>query len=64
MYTKMGAPMAEVMTPRGISEFSMMTEGVWWPHAYSALVLVMVIVGYITYLLMQRIDISTGARRR
>ena len=50
----------------GMSEFTNMAErcGVWWPHAYSLLMLVMVIVGYITYLLMQRIDITTGERRR
>ena len=50
----------------GMSEFTDMATraGIWWPHAYSALVLVMVIVGYVTYLLMQRIDINTGERRR
>ena len=50
----------------GMSEFTNMAErcGVWWPHAYSLLMLIMVIVGYVTYLLMQRIDITTGERRR
>ena len=48
----------------GMSEFGDMTRGVWAPHAYSALVLLMVIVGYVTYLLMQRVGADFGGRRR
>ena len=48
----------------GMSEFSMMTEGLWWPHAYSALVLVMVVVGYITYLLVKQVGTNDIGRRR
>ena len=57
-------PLTVITGLGGMSEFSMMTEGIWWPHAYSALVLVMVIVGYITYLLMQRVGTASGGRRR
>jgi magnesium transporter len=42
----------------------MMTEGIWWPHAYSALVIVLVIVGYITYRLVNQIASSDAGRRR
>ena len=56
---------ATVMTGLGgMSEFSMITEGLWWPHAYSALVLVMVVVGYITYLLVRQIGTNDNGRRR
>ncbi len=47
-----------------MSEFSMITEGIWWPHAYSALVLVMVVIGYITYLLVRQIGTNDNGRRR
>jgi magnesium transporter len=33
----------------GMSEFSMMTEGVPWPLAYSLLVVAMVMIGALTY---------------
>ena len=50
----------------GMSEFGDMARslGIWAPHAYSVLVLLMVIVGYVTYLLMQRIGANTNGRRR
>jgi magnesium transporter len=41
-----------------------MTEGIWWPHAYSALVVLLVIVGYITYRLVNQIGNVDGGRRR
>jgi len=39
----------------GMSEFSMMTDKLWWPHAFSALAFLLVLVGYITYLLVKQI---------
>ena len=48
----------------GMSEFAMMTEGIWWPHAYSALLLVLVLIGYITYLLVRNIGANSASRRR
>jgi magnesium transporter len=57
-------PLTVITGLGGMSEFSEMTKGVWAPHAYSALILVMVIIGYITYLLMQRIGANTSGRRR
>ena len=56
-------PLTVITGLGGMSEFSMMTEGVWWPHAYSAMVLFMIIVGYVTYLLVRRIG-ATGSRKR
>ncbi len=47
----------------GMSEFAMVTEGLWWPHAYSALILVMVVIGYVTYLLVRGIGTGSNSRR-
>ena len=44
----------------GMSEFTAMTEGLWWPHAYSAFLLLVVAVGYITYLLIRNIGNTTN----
>ncbi len=59
-------PLTVITGLGGMSEFTMMTDGIWWPYSYSALVLVMVLVGYVTYLLMQKVGISAGngGRRR
>lgn len=48
----------------GMSEFTMMTEGVWWPHAYSALAVFMVAVGFMTFWLVRGIGDSKNSRRR
>ena len=48
----------------GMSEFTMMTEGIWWPHAYAALVVIMVIIGFITYRLVYDIGTPRNVRRR
>jgi magnesium transporter len=57
-------PLTVITGIGGMSEFTMMTEGIWWPHAYSALVIVLVIVGYITYRLVNQIASSDAGRRR
>ena len=57
-------PLTVITGLGGMSEFSDMTKGLWWPHAYSALALAMVVIGYITYLLVERTGAgSTGKRR-
>ena len=48
----------------GMSEFSQLTRHIWAPYAYSALVLVMVIVGYVTYLLVRDIGAPRNRRKR
>ena len=57
-------PLTVITGLGGMSEFTMMTEGIWWPHAYSALVLVMVVIGYVTYLLVKQIGMRDNGRRR
>ena len=57
-------PLTVITGLGGMSEFSMMTEGIWWPHAYSGLVLVMILVGYVTFFLVMRIGMNESKRRR
>jgi magnesium transporter len=47
----------------GMSEFTMMTQGMGWPHAYSLLVLILVIIGYLTYVVVMKIG-SPETRNR
>jgi len=56
-------PLTVITGLGGMSEFTMMTEGIWWPYAYSALILVMILIGYITYLLVQKVGTTTSKRR-
>lgn len=53
-------PLNVIVGMGGMSEFSMMTEHLWWPHAYSALLLVLVAVAYITYLMVKRVGMGNG----
>ncbi|MBI5784606.1 MAG: magnesium transporter CorA [Rhodocyclales bacterium] len=48
----------------GMSEFSMMTEGTPWPLAYGSFVLVMGIVGWLTYVALKRFDSRKWRKRR
>lgn len=59
-------PLTVITGLGGMSEFGDMAKGlgIWAPHAYSALILILVIVGYVTYLLMQRLEANYGGRRR
>ena len=41
----------------GMSEFSVMTQGIWWPYAYSGFFLFSVVIAYITFLVVKRIDV-------
>ena len=57
-------PLTVITGLGGMSEFSDMTAGLWRPHAYSALSLAMVVIGYITYLLVERTGAGTTGKRR
>ena len=56
-------PLMVITSLGGMSEFTMMTSGIWWPHAYSALALVLVVLGYVTYLLVRKIGTSSPGRK-
>ena len=57
-------PLTVITGIGGMSEFTMMTEGVWWPHAYAALVVIMVIIGFVTYRLVRDVGAPRNSRRR
>ena len=57
-------PLTVITGLGGMSEFTMMTEGIWWPHAYSVLVVFMVAIGFVTYLLVRGIGAPRNSRRR
>ncbi|RAU22133.1 magnesium transporter CorA [Paramagnetospirillum kuznetsovii] len=40
----------------GMSEFSMMTQGIPWPVSYSAFTIVMLLVGWATYAILKRVE--------
>ncbi len=43
-------PINVIVGMGGMSEYTAMTDHLWWPHAYSLLAMLLVTVGYITYL--------------
>jgi magnesium transporter len=47
----------------GMSEFSMMTEGVPWPLSYSGLILAMALIGWATYLGLKRAELRRLGKR-
>lgn len=57
-------PLTVITGLGGMSEFTMMTQGIAWPHAYSLLVLVLSITGYITYVIVTKIGTPVTGRRR
>ena len=57
-------PLTVITGLGGMSEFTMMTEGIWWPHAYSGLAVFMVAIGFVTYLLVRGIGAPRNSRRR
>ena len=57
-------PLTVITGIGGMSEFTMMTEGLWWPHAYTMLIVVLVIIGFITYRLVRDIGAPRNSRRR
>ena len=52
-------PINVIVGMGGMSEFTAMTDHLWWPHAYSALIMIIVVVGYITYLAIRNVGSST-----
>jgi magnesium transporter len=48
----------------GMSEFSMMTQGIPWPLAYGGFILVMGVVGWLTYVAVKRFDSRKWRNRR
>jgi magnesium transporter len=54
-------PLTVITGIGGMSEFTAMTEGIWWPHAYGALTVGMIIIGLVTYLIIRKISTNAGA---
>lgn len=48
----------------GMSEFTMMTNKIWWPHAFSALLLGMLLISYITYVVVKQIGVTPNSAKR
>ena len=48
----------------GMSEFSMMTQGIPWPVSYGALVVIMSLMGWATYVALRRFERRRIRRRR
>jgi len=40
----------------GMSEFTMMTQGIPWPIAYSVLIMVMVAIGIMTFMVLRTFE--------
>jgi magnesium transporter len=57
-------PLTVITGLGGMSEFTMMTQGIGWPHAYSLLVLILSVIGYITYVIVMKIGTPVSGRRR
>ncbi len=57
-------PLTVITGLGGMSEFTMMTEKIWWPHAYAGLIVVMVAISFITYLLVRDIGVPRKTRKR
>jgi magnesium transporter len=48
----------------GMSEFSMMTRGIPWPLAYGAFTVGMAMIGWLTYVLLRKLDRKRSERNR
>ena len=57
-------PLTVITGIGGMSEFSMMTRNIWWPHAYAGLAVFLVVVGFVTYLLVRGIGAPGNNNRR
>ncbi len=55
-------PINVIVGMGGMSEFTAMTDHLWWPHAYSALIMIIVVVGYITYIATSNVGSSTPGK--
>lgn len=54
-------PINVIASIGGMSEYSMMTKGIDWPVSYILFMIVMVLIGYITYVVVKRIESKTGS---
>ncbi|MBR7138469.1 MAG: magnesium transporter CorA family protein [Lentisphaeria bacterium] len=54
-------PLTVITGIGGMSEFTAMTEGLWWPHAYGALTVGMIIIGLVTYLIISKMSSNAGS---
>ena len=57
-------PLTVITGIGGMSEFTAMTEGIWWPHSYGALTVGMIAIGFITYLVINKMSTNPGVRNR
>lgn len=51
-------PLNVIVGLGGMSEFTMMTEGLWWGHAYSGMTFGLVLLAYITFFVLKKINLS------
>ncbi len=51
-------PINVIVGMGGMSEYTALTGGLWWPHAYSLLLMALVAAGYITYLAIRDVGQS------
>lgn len=54
-------PINVIASIGGMSEYSMMTQGIDWPISYTLFMILMVIIGYFTYIVVKRIETKTGS---
>lgn len=57
-------PLTVITGIGGMSEFTEMTKGIWWPHSYGALTVGMIAIGLITYLVINKMSTNAGVRNR
>lgn len=53
-------PINVIASVGGMSEFSMMTGNVDWKISYSIFMIAMVLIGYLTYIVIKRLESKTG----
>lgn len=54
-------PINVIASIGGMSEYSMMTKNIDWPVSYLLFMIVMVLIGYLTYVVVKRIESKTGS---
>lgn len=53
-------PLNVIVGLGGMSEFTMMTDGVWWGHTYSIMTLLLVLLAYGTYYFLKKVNLSSS----
>lgn len=51
-------PLNVIVGLGGMSEFTMMTESVWWGHSYSLMTLMLILLAYVTYHYLRKVNLS------